>query len=232
MSNFILTLAWKAECTPTEKLVLISLADQANDSGICWPSISSIENRTNLSDRAIQKAIASLLQKGHLTVHFRMGKSSYYTVHPRTTFTPELDSPPNDVHHTPEPRSEDPRTTFTHNHKEPSSNPKKTRAKTSLSLSDWLAQCKEKNERPIPDDHSVYKYADSIKLPDEFVKITWFEFKSYFIDTPTKKQKDWRMHFANFIRANYLRIWYTDDSGEFKLTSRGLQAKKAMEATA
>lgn len=109
---------------------------------------------------------------------------------------------------------------------------KKTRAKTSLSLSDWLAQCKEKNERPIPDDHSVYKYADSIKLPDEFVKITWFEFKSYFIDRPTKKQKDWRMHFANFIRANYLSIWYTDDSGEFKLTSRGLQAKKAMEATA
>lgn len=107
----------------------------------------------------------------------------------------------------------------------------KPRAKKSLSLSDWIAQCKEKNERPIPDNHSVYKYADSIKLPDEFVRITWFEFKSYFIDTPTKKQKDWRMHFANFIRANYLRIWYTDESGEFKLTSRGLQAKKAMEAT-
>lgn len=112
------------QCSPTEKLVLISLADQANEQAMCWPSISSIENRTNLSDRAIQKAIASLLQKGHLTVHFRMGKSSYYTVHPRTTFTPELNSPPNDVHHTPEPCSEDPRTTFTHNHKEPSKNPK------------------------------------------------------------------------------------------------------------
>lgn len=224
-----MTLAWKTQCSPTEKLVLISLADQANDAGLCWPSVSSIENRTGLSDRAIQKAISSLQENGHLTVHFRAGKSSYYTVNPRTTFTPELNSPPNHVHPTPEPRSEDPRTTFTHNHKEPSVNPKKTRAKTSLSLFDWLAKCKEKNERPIPTDHAVYVYADKIGLPDEFVKITWVEFRNYFLENPDKKQKDWRMHFSNFIRANYLKIWYTDESGQFKLTSRGLQAKKAME---
>lgn len=124
MSNLILTQAWTAQCSPTEKLVLISLADQANEQAMCWPSISSIEKRTNLSGRAIQKALASLLQQGHLTVHFRTGKSSYYTVHPRTTFTPESDSPLNDVHPTPEPRSGDPRTTFTHNHKEPSNKPK------------------------------------------------------------------------------------------------------------
>lgn len=93
----------------TPKLVLVSLADQANDAGVCWPSVASIERRTGLSDRAIQKALQWLAQAGALTVKRETGKANFFTVTPErySPPTPERRSPPppNHVHHTPEPRS-------------------------------------------------------------------------------------------------------------------------------
>ena len=39
MSNYILTDAFLADvATTAEMIVLVSLADQANDHGVCWPS--------------------------------------------------------------------------------------------------------------------------------------------------------------------------------------------------
>jgi hypothetical protein len=61
-----------------------------------------------MTDRGIQKIIARLADLGHLTCHYRTGKSTVYTVHPRTMFTPEPCSPPNVVHHPPEPGSPPP----------------------------------------------------------------------------------------------------------------------------
>lgn len=42
--------------TATKKAVLISLADNANDDGVCWPSISTIGVRsdsTNPTDHSV-----------------------------------------------------------------------------------------------------------------------------------------------------------------------------------
>lgn len=118
MSIALMTCAWRLlGLTPTQKLVLLSLADNANDAGECYPSIAQIVQRTALSDRAVQKTIASLQSLGLLTRISRPGTSTLYmltvpengdvTPEPRspqgrTTFTPEPDSPPNDVHPTPE----------------------------------------------------------------------------------------------------------------------------------
>ena len=38
----------------------MSLADQANDHGVCWPSIETICNRTSLSERTVQVALKEL----------------------------------------------------------------------------------------------------------------------------------------------------------------------------
>lgn len=83
MSTFILSACWRIDwISPSQKLVLVSLADQANDDGVCWPSIKTLGVRTCLSERAIRDALRALEEHGLLTTGQREGRSSYYTVTP------------------------------------------------------------------------------------------------------------------------------------------------------
>jgi hypothetical protein len=61
--------AWKKsrnELTATEKLVLLSLADRANEDHECWPSKERLIQDTCLKRHTVFKAIASLESKGFL----------------------------------------------------------------------------------------------------------------------------------------------------------------------
>lgn len=53
---------WKSDLPSTRKFVALSLADQANDMGECYPSIPMIAERCSLSDRAVRGAIRELEQ--------------------------------------------------------------------------------------------------------------------------------------------------------------------------
>ncbi|MNY89374.1 hypothetical protein D3C78_56650 [compost metagenome] len=81
--------------SPSQKAVLISLADQANDDGYCWPSIKTIGVRTCLSDRAVQGAIRWLIAANLLRTSVRSGTSTVYQLtpehmHPRRKCTPQI----------------------------------------------------------------------------------------------------------------------------------------------
>jgi len=116
MSIKLMTAVWERDdLTSTHKLVLLALADWANDEGLCWPSINRLAVKASLTTRAIQKAIRQLEQMGFVRREEVSGKGNRYwisipvnDVHPCTTFTPPL----NDVHPTPAPRS--PNTSETH----------------------------------------------------------------------------------------------------------------------
>ncbi len=82
MSTRIMSECWPLAMSPTQKSVLISLADQANDQGVCWPSVGSIAERTCLSERAVRKAVGDLEKAQFISIHQRKGSSSYYTVTP------------------------------------------------------------------------------------------------------------------------------------------------------
>lgn len=89
-----MALAWTAvSLSHTSKLVLLSLADNANDSGVCWPSIQNIACRCSLDERSIYRAIGVLEEAGHLSSQPRPGKSTVYRVHPRQAVTPDSWSP-------------------------------------------------------------------------------------------------------------------------------------------
>jgi hypothetical protein len=148
MSTKIMALVWPLQMPLLAKSVYISLADNSNDHGICWPSIATISERVCATDRAVQKAILWLEQNGALTREMSTGRSTKYLltpeqysppndVHPRTTFT----TPPNVVHPTPEPRSPHPRTTFTLTVIEPSKNRKGT---VNITPDNLLAEVSEK----------------------------------------------------------------------------------------
>lgn len=60
--------------------MLVSLADQANDHGVCWPSIASLVRRTSLSERTVQRALRELEQAGFLRVETGAMKANRYTI--------------------------------------------------------------------------------------------------------------------------------------------------------
>lgn len=74
--------AWAAELSLPEKMVLLALADAANDEGLCWPSVATIYKKCSMAERTVRKTFARLVELGHLTIHERVGRSNYFTVHP------------------------------------------------------------------------------------------------------------------------------------------------------
>lgn len=110
-----MSVVWELNLPPGEKLVLLALADQANDEGThCWPSVATISKRSGQNERTVRRALRSLEGKGHLTCNERRGTSTNYVVHPghhappvklpprtKTTQTPDT-TPPHPGHHAPQ----------------------------------------------------------------------------------------------------------------------------------
>lgn len=153
MSIALMNAAWKAVLPTTRKFVLLSLSDQSNDYGDCYPSISMIARRCSINERTVYSCIDDLEKYGFLQKEFRAGRSTVYHItdpctwpvidkenkkdDPCTTFTPEFSSPLNVVHPTPERRS--PITTI-EPPIEPSYNQKNVRVREKLEIPDWLNQ--------------------------------------------------------------------------------------------
>ena len=82
MSTRIMALCWPLRMPPTAKSVLISLADNANDQGHCWPSIDTICERTCLGRTAVIDAIKELETAGHVSADRSNGRRTSYVIHP------------------------------------------------------------------------------------------------------------------------------------------------------
>lgn len=93
MSTIIMSACWPLQgMSPAQKSVLISLSDNANDEGVCWPSVAKIGQRTCLAERTVQSAIKWLITANVVSVRERMGRSTMYTI------TPATYAPPQDMH--------------------------------------------------------------------------------------------------------------------------------------
>jgi len=112
MSVSVMARIWAEETlSPTPRLILLSLADHANDEGVCYPSIARLCKRTGLSERAIQKHIGELAASGWLMIDRAAGPKGCNVF---TVCTPAHDAPPHDMHprttcaNTPAPRAPKP----------------------------------------------------------------------------------------------------------------------------
>lgn len=103
MSIALMTAAWEADVSSTDVLVLLALADWANetDGGRCWPSIKKLCERSKLCERAVQSSIKRLCEADHIHRQIVDGKGVNYYVHPRIKRTPAVDAPPQQVRDTP-----------------------------------------------------------------------------------------------------------------------------------
>ena len=78
MSISLMTEAWKSDMPSGRKFVLLSLCDNANDQGECFPSISMIAQRCSMGDRTVQSHIHDLEKMGILSRIERAGRSTIY----------------------------------------------------------------------------------------------------------------------------------------------------------
>lgn len=134
MSIKLMTRVWEhGPDDRTETMVLLALADRANDDGTsCFPSVAEVSQRSRLSRRGTQKVIRRLEEKGYLTVDENSGPggTNNYQLHPaqlegRTEFAGEgeHDSPGGEAHSPGgEPDDARGRSTFARNRQEPSVN--------------------------------------------------------------------------------------------------------------
>jgi hypothetical protein len=97
----VMTAVWALALPDSEKIVLLALADCANDEGHCWPGMRSLIAKCSKSERTIQGAIQRLVDAGHLTRREVPGKGCNYTVHPRTDCAPAEAAPPQATTQTP-----------------------------------------------------------------------------------------------------------------------------------
>lgn len=157
MSHIIVNQIRRLPIKNPAKAVLWVIADIADDKGYAYPSHATLAAECGVTDRTIINCIQQLEACGVLVANRTNGRHTTYMVkpenfaqiesNPRTTFTPEPNSPLNDVHHTPEQYSPHPRTTFTQPLNDVHTNPHKPSINPQLTPS-VIAQ--EETEQPAP----------------------------------------------------------------------------------
>lgn len=93
-----MTEVWRLEIPCTDKMVLLALADAANDDGVTWIAMRTMREgkadliqKCSLSERAIQMAVKRLCDAGYLSRIEKSGRGVIYTV------TPAGDAPPQEM---------------------------------------------------------------------------------------------------------------------------------------
>lgn len=74
---------WEVETeSHTEKLVLLALADNANDHGVCWPSMRTLAMKCNMTEQGVRYKLNDLIKRGwvYKSSNTNGYKSNQYTI--------------------------------------------------------------------------------------------------------------------------------------------------------
>ena len=95
MSIKLMTRAWEMPIPTSQKMVLLALADRANDDGECWPGQAELADKCSMSPRNVIRMIEWLEERGALRSERRQTgnarKSNRYIL-TLDQFKPESDS--------------------------------------------------------------------------------------------------------------------------------------------
>ena len=81
MSVYVSTCVWKHHAAKgNARLVLLAMADTAQDDGTCWPGYEFLAAKTLLSERTVMRCVAALVEAGELTRIERPGTTNRYIV--------------------------------------------------------------------------------------------------------------------------------------------------------
>ncbi len=203
MSVRLMTAVWAATLPDSEKLVLLALADCANDEGLCWPSMSTLAKKCSKSDRTVQASIKRLVAAGHMSRAEVPGKGCRYIIHPAPEaasppkpLRPEAVAPPKGTTLTPEAASDKPSRTITSQEASPPSIPR----------------TREPKIKPfrLPEDWKPVRFADGTVAREiidrrggEWARAAMESFRNWAANAEHKPGKglktDWQRAWGNWI---------------------------------
>lgn len=93
MSIKVMSAIFESDLPPSKRLVMLALADHANDEGICYPSIARLCLRTGMKERTVQTHIRELEAGGHLSREMNKGRGGSNLYH----LTPAKSAPPQEL---------------------------------------------------------------------------------------------------------------------------------------
>jgi hypothetical protein len=228
MSVRVMSLVWAMDLPDSEKIVLLALADCANDEGHCWPGMATLTRKCSKSDRTIQIAIRTLCAKGHLTRREVPGKGCNYTLHPIVKFadprsgcTPEEASPRSDCGTPPKPVRDTPEAASgkpSKNHQEPSSSARRAVGVKSFIPTDWKAPLV--SELPPRSRACAEQWTDASYQTEAEAFVCYWR-------SERKMKGDWRDTWCNRIVARHSAVMRDQKHGNAAPAIK--QAKTAAE---
>ena len=67
MSIEVMSAVWKhAKVSGSALLVLLALADYANENGICWPGVAALAEKARVSERYVRELLGELERVGYI----------------------------------------------------------------------------------------------------------------------------------------------------------------------
>lgn len=102
MSVRVMSAVWDLPLPPSEKLVLLALADWASDDGRCWPSIKAVADKSGVSQRTVQRMLREAENNGLIERREIIGKGCEYRLTPRHSVTPDKVAPVTNATETPD----------------------------------------------------------------------------------------------------------------------------------
>jgi Helix-turn-helix domain len=94
MSIRAMTWAWQISLSPTPKLLLMALADIADDTGLCWPSHTTLAAKCSLTDRTVRRVLVLLKRKSLILVEHRFKADGSRT---SNRYRLAIDTPPDNM---------------------------------------------------------------------------------------------------------------------------------------
>jgi hypothetical protein len=88
VSNVVSAACWPLQMSATQKAVLMALADNASDHGVCWPSIPTLCIKTCLAKSTVITALQALESAGLLVADRATGRVNKYQIVPTLDLFP------------------------------------------------------------------------------------------------------------------------------------------------
>jgi hypothetical protein len=94
MSIELMTAVWKTSIGPaTKRLVLLALADSANDEGSCFLLISTLARKSGAGESTVQRVLAEMVDEGLLRKEARPGRSTIFHLDRQAIMGSRIETP-------------------------------------------------------------------------------------------------------------------------------------------
>ena len=241
MSIALMTNVWeKSRLGGTELLLMLAIADFANDSGVAFPSVPTLARKIRMSKRNTHYLLSKLEQSGELAVQRNKGPHgcNLYTVQilhgaiPAPVQLIALGGAMGSAQVV-QPVAHEPLGIINKPSKRRTTNAPREK-KIEVTLLERIAYCAANGLDVIPADSAAMTYMADAGIPDDFVLLAWGAFRRKYCESqPNKVYADWALAFNNAIKGDWLKLWrYDERAQQYVLTNAGVQEQRVQAAEA